>query len=119
MNFTLVHSFFAWLLPLASLPIIFHLFYRIKKRPRPFSTLMFFHRIDPRLSARRKIMEWIVLALRTLLILFLLMALGAPCPMVRRVWRMIRSISAKEARASSGLMGGDCGVSIEHSVGQR
>ena len=78
MNFTLVHSFFAWLLPLASLPIIFHLFYRIKKRPRPFSTLMFFHRIDPRLSARRKIMEWIVLALRTLLILFLLMALTRP-----------------------------------------
>lgn len=78
MTFTLVHSLFAWLLPLAALPVIFHLFYRIKKRPRPFPTLMFFHRIDPRLSARRKIMEWIVLALRTLLIVFLLMALTRP-----------------------------------------
>lgn len=78
MTFTLVHSLFAWLLPLAAAPVIFHLFYRIKKRPRPFSTLMFFQRIDPRLSARRRIMEWLVLALRTLLLLFLLLALARP-----------------------------------------
>ena len=78
MTFTLVHGLFAWLLPLAALPLIFHLFYRIRKRSRPFSSLMFFHRIDPRLSARRKIMEWIVLALRALLILFLLLALARP-----------------------------------------
>ena len=78
MTFSLVHPFFAWLLPLAALPILFHLFFRIRKRPRPFSTLMFFRRIDPRLSARRKIMEWLVLALRTLLILLLLLALARP-----------------------------------------
>ncbi len=78
MTFTLVHSLFAWLLPLAAAPVLFHLFFRIKKRPRPFSTLMFFHRIDPRLSARRKLMEWIILALRTLAIFFLLLALARP-----------------------------------------
>ncbi len=78
MTFTLVHPLFAWLLPLAAAPVLFHLFFRIKKRPRPFSTLMFFHRIDPRLSARRKLMEWIILALRTLAILFLLLALARP-----------------------------------------
>jgi hypothetical protein len=78
MTFNFVHVFFTWLLPLAALPVIFHLFFRIKKRPRPFSSLMFFQRIDPRLSARRKIMEWLVLALRTLLILFLLLALARP-----------------------------------------
>ena len=78
MSFSLVHPFFAWLLPLVALPIVFHLFFRIKKRSRPFPSLMFFHRIDPRLSARRKILEWLVLALRTLFILFLLLALMRP-----------------------------------------
>jgi hypothetical protein len=77
-TFSLLHPLFAWLLPLAAAPVIFHLFFRVKKRPRPFPTLMFFHSIDPRLSARRKIMEWIILLLRTLLILFLLLALARP-----------------------------------------
>lgn len=71
-----VFPLFAWLLPLAALPIIFHLFFRMKKRPQPFPSLMFFHRIDPKLSARQKIMEWLILALRTLMILFLLLALA-------------------------------------------
>ena len=69
---------FLWLLPLAGLPVIFHLFYRVKKRPRPFSTLMFFHRLDPRLSARKQIKEWLILILRTLLIFLVLLALARP-----------------------------------------
>ncbi|MEI7729447.1 MAG: BatA and WFA domain-containing protein [Verrucomicrobiota bacterium] len=76
MSFTIIHQLFLWLLPLASLPILFHLFFRIKKRPRPFPSLMFFHRIDPKLSSRRRIMEYLILLLRTLLILFLLLALS-------------------------------------------
>jgi hypothetical protein len=72
------NPFFLWLLPLAGLPVIFHLFFRVKKRPRPFPTLMFFHRLDPRLSARKQIKEWLILILRTLLILFVLLALARP-----------------------------------------
>ncbi len=78
MTFSLLHPLFAWLLPLAAAPVVFHLFFRVKKRPRPFPTLMFFHSIDPRLSARRKVMEWIILLLRTLMILLLLLALARP-----------------------------------------
>lgn len=78
MNFVLLNPLFTWLLPLVAAPVIFHLFLRIRKRQRPFSTLMFFQRISPRLSARRKVKEWLVLLLRTLLILFLLLALLRP-----------------------------------------
>src|SRR5690348_12899487 len=69
---------FAWLLPLAALPVIFHLFFKVKKRPRQFPTLMFFHRLDPRLSARKQLKEWLILLLRTLLILLTLLALARP-----------------------------------------
>jgi len=72
---------FLWLLPLAGLPLLFHLFLKLKKRQVLFSSLMFFNLIDPKLSARRKIREWLVLILRMLLIAFLLLALAHP------VWR--------------------------------
>jgi len=75
---TALNPFFLSLLPLAALPVLFHLFFRLKKSPRAFSTLMFFHRIDPQLNARRRLREWLILLLRTLLILFLLLALARP-----------------------------------------
>ncbi len=75
---TALNPLFLSLLPLAALPVVFHLFFRLKKSPRVFSTLMFFDRIDPKLNARRRLREWIILLLRTLLILFLLLALARP-----------------------------------------
>ncbi|AKJ63383.1 BatA domain-containing protein [Kiritimatiella glycovorans] len=69
---------FLQLLPLAALPVIFHFLLRLRKKPHPFPTLMFFRRIDPRLSSRKKIREWLILLLRTLLILLLLLALARP-----------------------------------------
>ena len=71
---------FLWMLPLAGVPVLFHLFFKVRKRTRPFSTLMFFQRADPRLSARKKIREWLALLLRILAILFLLLSLA------RLVW---------------------------------
>jgi len=73
-----LNPFFLSLLPLAALPVAFHFFFRLKKQARPFPTLMFFHRLDPRLNARRRLREWLILLLRTLLILFLLLALARP-----------------------------------------
>ncbi len=67
---------FLWLLPLAGLPVVFHLFMRVRKQRHTFSTLMFFHMIDPRLNARRRIKELLVLLLRVLFIIFLLLALA-------------------------------------------
>src|SRR5208337_4757125 len=75
---TALNPFFLSLLPLAALPVAFHFFFRLKRQARPFPTLMFFHRLDPKLNARRRLREWLILLLRCLLILFLLLALARP-----------------------------------------
>jgi len=75
---TALNPLFLSLLPLAALPVAFHFFFRLKRQTRPFPTLMFFHRLDPKLNARRRLREWLILLLRTLLILFLLLALARP-----------------------------------------
>ena len=75
---TALNPLFLSLLPLAALPVLFHLFFRLKRTPQAFSTLMFFTRIDPKLNARRRLREWLILLLRTLLILLLLLALAHP-----------------------------------------
>ena len=69
---------FLWMLPLAGLPVLFHLFLRVRKRTRPFSSLMFFRRADPRLRARKKLREWLALLLRILAVAFMLLALARP-----------------------------------------
>ena len=68
----------AWLLPAIALPVVFHLFYRLRRQVQPFPSLLFFKRIDPRLSAKRKIHEWLILLLRCLFIALLLLALMRP-----------------------------------------
>jgi len=67
-----------WLLPAILLPIIFHLFFRLRRQVREFPSLMFFLRIDPRLSAKRKIHEWLILLLRCLFLALLILALLRP-----------------------------------------
>jgi hypothetical protein len=67
-----------WLLPAVVLPIVFHLFFRLRRQVREFPSLMFFLRIDPRLSAKRKIHEWIILLLRCLFLALLILALLRP-----------------------------------------
>jgi hypothetical protein len=69
---------FLYLLPLAGLPVLFHFFLRQKKRQILFPTLMFFYRTDPRLNSRRKIHQILLLAMRVLLIAFVLLALSRP-----------------------------------------
>ena len=78
-----VAPLFAWLLPLALLPVVFHLFFRIRKQPRAFPSLLFFLAADPRLSARRRLREWLALLLRVLALAALLLALARP---VRQGW---------------------------------
>jgi len=72
------NSVFLWMLPLAGFPILFHLFLRVRKQVRPFPSLMFFLQAEPRLSARKRIREWLALLLRMLLIACLLLALSRP-----------------------------------------
>jgi hypothetical protein len=72
------HPAAAWLAPAIILPIIFHLFFRMRKQVRDFPSLLFFQRIDPRLSAKRKLHEWLILLLRCLFIALLVAALLRP-----------------------------------------
>ncbi len=69
---------FLYLLPAAGLPILFHFFLKQKKRQILFPTLMFFYRTDPRMNARRKLHQLLLLLMRVLLIAFILMALSRP-----------------------------------------
>jgi len=78
MPFFLSHPAAAWLLPAVALPILFHLFFRLRRTVQDFPSLMFFLRIDPRLSAKRKVHEWLILILRCLFITLLVLALARP-----------------------------------------
>jgi hypothetical protein len=78
MPFLLSHPMAAWLFPAVALPVLFHLFFRLRRQVREFPSLMFFLRIDPRLSAKRKIHEWLILLLRCLFLALLILALARP-----------------------------------------
>ena len=69
-------TLFLYLLPLAALPVAFHLLMRRQRKTVLFSTRMFFDSMQPRLSFHRKFREPLLLAARTLLLLFLLLALA-------------------------------------------
>jgi hypothetical protein len=69
-------SLFLSLLPLAAAPVLFHLLMRRQRKTVLFSTRMFFDSMKPRLSFHRKFREPLLLAARTLLLLFLLLALA-------------------------------------------
>jgi hypothetical protein len=75
---TFLAPLFLWALPLITAPVLVHLFFKVRKRPLPFSSLMFFLRIEPNLQARRKLREIMLLALRVLLLLFAILALARP-----------------------------------------
>ncbi len=65
-------------LPLAALPVLFHLFFRVRRRRKKFPSLLFFLAADPRVHYRRKLREWLLLVLRTLALLLLILGLARP-----------------------------------------
>ncbi len=73
-----IAPWFLALLPLAAAPVVFHLFFKVRKKPLPFSSLMFFLRIEPNLQAKRKLREILLLALRVALIACVILALARP-----------------------------------------
>lgn len=91
---TVLAPSFLWMLPLAGLPIAFHLLMRRRQRRVVFSTLMFFHHVDPRLSSRRKIRERLLLAARVALIALMFAGLSRP---VARLFGGIAGLSGGQA----------------------
>ena len=73
---TVGSGLFLGLLPLVAVPILFHLLKRRQRKTIMFSTDLFFDSMKPRLSFHRKFREPLLLATRTLLLLFLLLALA-------------------------------------------
>lgn len=73
---TIGAGLFLVLLPLVAAPILFHLLKRRQRKTIMFSTELFFDSMKPRLSFHRKFREPLLLATRTLLLLFLLLALA-------------------------------------------
>lgn len=78
------HPAAAWLFPAVALPVIFHLFFRLRRQTRDFPALLFFQRIDPKLSSKRKLHEWLILFLRCLFIALLIAGLLRPLLGVRQ-----------------------------------
>ncbi len=63
---------------LAGLPLLIHLIGRKRLKRQPFSTLQFLQKLQIKRMRRLKIRQWIILALRTLAVLFLAMAFLRP-----------------------------------------
>lgn len=78
MNLAFQSPALLWTLPIAAAPILFHLFFRVRARKRTFPALLFFLAADPRMGARRKLREWLTLALRCLALLCASFALSRP-----------------------------------------
>jgi uncharacterized membrane protein len=78
LGLTLLSPLWAWLLPLAALPVVFHFAWRRRRKRLVLPSLLFFQQIEPRLQARSRLRELLVLALRTLLLLAAILALAHP-----------------------------------------
>lgn len=61
-----------------AIPILIHLLLKRKKKQVPFSTIRFFQLQDEQSSRRRKLRNWLLLALRLLIVTLLVLAFARP-----------------------------------------
>lgn len=78
MSLLWINPFFLPLLGLALVPVIIHLFAKAKPRLRPFSSLRFIRPLVRRQSRIKRPREWLLLLLRTLVVLLLVAAFARP-----------------------------------------
>src|SRR5262245_55832719 len=71
-------------LPLAAVPILLHLFDRRRRVVINWGAMQFLVQAARRRTSARKLQEWLLLLLRTLAILFLVLALSRP--LVNSLW---------------------------------
>ncbi len=72
------NTIFLWGLLALPVPLLIHLYFRRKRVRLKFSTTQFFKRSEMLLSFRRKLRDILLMLLRTLAILFLVLALSRP-----------------------------------------
>lgn len=75
---TFFQPFFLYFLPLAALPTLIHFFAHKHREIIPFSTLRFLKMLESTRLKHIKIQQWLLLLLRTLALLFLILAFAKP-----------------------------------------
>jgi hypothetical protein len=75
---TLLASGWLWALPLAAAPVVFHLAWRLRRKRIAMPSLLFFQRVEPRLQARKRLRDLLVLLLRCLVLACAALALTRP-----------------------------------------
>ncbi|KAA3619775.1 MAG: VWA domain-containing protein [Calditrichaeota bacterium] len=76
--FTFLHSFFAWALLAASIPLLIHLLTRKKLKTVAFSTLFFLKKMQKAKIRQIRLKQIVLLLLRTLIVLFIALAFMRP-----------------------------------------
>ena len=71
-------SIYLWLIPLAALPLLIHLFYNKKYHLVEFSSIRFLKDLEEDSIKRAHILELILLIIRTLIIIFIILMLARP-----------------------------------------
>ena len=71
-------SIYLWLIPLATLPLLIHLFYNKKYHLVEFSSIKFLKDLEADSIKRAHILELILLIIRTLIIIFIILMLARP-----------------------------------------
>jgi hypothetical protein len=67
-----------WWLPLILLPVLIHLFNRLRHRKLPWAAMMFLRMANRKSTRYAKVRQWLVLLFRVLAVLLLLFALSQP-----------------------------------------
>jgi Aerotolerance regulator N-terminal/von Willebrand factor type A domain len=76
--FTFLNPAFLWGSLAASIPVIIHLINRRRARVVPFPTVKFVLRSERRVARKYRVKQWLLLALRTLILFLLTTALAEP-----------------------------------------
>ena len=109
LNFSLL-----WFLPLASVPILLHLLTLHRLRTVELSTFRFLFDSYVQQRRRMRLLEWLIAALRTLFLLFLIFAISRP--LMSEHWQALFG-SGSDGSGREVVMLVDCSASMNAATG--
>ena len=99
---TFLASFYLWLLPLISIPIIFHLLKKRNYKNINFSSLLFFNIIEDSALKKNNLINILLLIIRTLILLLIILIISKPT---------IEGLSRNKEKSSNDI----CIIAIDNS----
>ena len=75
---TFLHPFILYALPLVLLPVLIHLFNRMRHRSVPWAAMMFLKQASRSSTRNAKLRQWLILLMRTLAVLLLILFIARP-----------------------------------------